>query len=322
MMRLTERLRSGRFFRASVIPVAFRLLFSGADVFAETGSDYPSENTGQTREHKGQSRGGVGGAVSIDLFGILRGFQDSARDRKSASESLAKGGPKFPDSYSMSYLVMQGFVKGGWPMVVDYRSEPGSLVWLEVTADGVEPYLYRLDGAKPKRQQVVVKLPERFGDKPRPGAAVIRAVKDAAGESVPSTLRVYGLGAGPRAVGSVTIDEVVFAPGTIRVGGQERAFYRFHSLSDFNKVGVEILRVANKDGEIRTELVKAEPPITSGISKGAWIGKDQPRTWDGKNKDKKISLGAHLLQVRAWLGSADEGDWVAAWSDGAVVVAE
>ena len=63
--------------------------------------------------------------------------------------------------------------------------------------------------------------------------------------------------------------------------------------------------------------------METGIGKDHWIGRDEPKkSWNGKDGRGAISRGEHLLMVRAWLGSVNEGDWVAAQSDGTVAVAE
>ena len=209
-------------------------------------------------------------------------------------------------------------------MVLEYEMAAGAFGLLTVVSDGVEPFFYRLDSARTGRQQLILPLPPRFGDTPRVGWYFVRASFDGPGEMRPVFLRVFGLGAGEKAVGSVGIDEVRFQPGSIRPGQRERATYSFHARSDFNKVSAEFLRV----GLLNNNQVVANLVDEDSVGDVRQNETIRPRTWDGKggkvNKELngKPSLGQHLLQVRAWMGSKKAGDWVIAWSDEVVQVEE
>lgn len=58
------------------------------------------------------------------------------------------------------------------------------------------------------------------------------------------------------------------------------------------------------------------------MSRGTWIGRPKPQTWDGTDSQGQNSFGLHLLQVRAWVAARDEGDWAVAWSPRNVKVSE
>lgn len=264
---------------------------------------------------EGGSWGGFG--LSLDLGTLFGGSP------KDPAKILASKGPIFPLAFSMSSLSVQGFVKGAWPVVLDFEMEVGALGLLTVTSDGLEPFFYRLDGTKVGRQLATLRLPQRFGERPRVGWYFVRVLSQGPGEVSPLYFRVFGLGAGPRAVGSVAIDQLRFQPGSIRPANKERVFYGFHSRSDFNKVSAEFLRVGLFNSQVIASLVDDEEIGD--------VRRDENITnkfWDGKfgkvNKQfkGKPSLGQHVLQVRGWIGSKDVGDWVIAWSSELVRVVE
>jgi hypothetical protein len=170
-----------------------------------------------------------------------------------------------------------------------------------------------------RRRLLIVNVPESFGDTPEAGLFLVRGTKR--GTSAPGGVRLFGLGAGPRAVGSVAIDQVDFRPGAMRVSQKQRASYSFYSRSDFNRTVVEILRVQRSGDEVKVSLARSTP-LDVTVSRGTWIGRSQPLTWDGLDGENHVSSGPHLLQIRAWLNSQDLRDWVAAWSPNTVTVSE
>jgi hypothetical protein len=255
-------------------------------------------------------------------FGFGFGFglpEPAPAAQPDIGQQLMERGPHFPAVFSMSCVPVHGFVRGGWPVVVDYLPGRDSDVALEVHVPGrSEPHVLPLDSTA-RRHLVRLVLPPALGETPTVALLLVRAAKrDGSGAG---GLRLYGLGAGPKAVGSVAIDQVNFRPGQIHVSENERASYSFFSRSDFNRTVVEILRVQRRDEEIRVSLARARP-LDLVVNRGMWVGKTQLLTWDGFDGQRRVSTGVHLLQVRAWLNAQDEHDWVAAWSPDMVLVAE
>jgi hypothetical protein len=160
-----------------------------------------------------------------------------------------------------------------------------------------------------------VRHPRILSDVPNPQTLIAGKMSPARGAP---RLRVYGFGAGPRAVGSIHIDRLGFGPGDIRPAQHEAAAYSFHAGADFKKAAAEFLRVGLANGEIMTERANQDL-MEDGIRRDA----SKSGNWNGEDRAKKISEGQHLLQVRAWESrdtNGDGGDWVAAWSDNAVRV--
>ena len=87
----------------------------------------------------------------------------------------------------------------------------------------------------------------------RPAVLLLRSVR-AGGGYAPGNVQLHGLGAGPRAVGSVAIEAVEFGPPVVQRSARQQASYSFLSKSDFNHVAVSMLRVDNAAGQVRVEL--------------------------------------------------------------------
>jgi hypothetical protein len=231
--------------------------------------------------------------------------------------SLIRNGPRVLPFRSPNCIPILGFVKGGWPVVLDYESAGGNAVVLGIYALGLDsPFIYK---AEPKQIRRVVRfeLPALFGEKLRPALLVLRVTnpvreKDGVGP-------VFGLGAGPRAVGSIAIDRVEFGPPNVNVSNKETAVYSFYSRSDFNRAAVEINRIENEAGVVRVRLAK-EIPIARAVNRGDWIGHPEPLRWNGDGESGKTSEGVHLLEVRAWVSASHDRDWVWSTSSSSVMV--
>jgi hypothetical protein len=277
---------------------------AGSESDRSRGGSYPGESR----------RGGFGFG-----FGLGFGLPAMPAAEPDAAELLVQSGPQFPENFSMSCAPVQAFVRGGWPVVIDYEPDGQSDVVLEIhTVTATNPYVVALESAAGRRLRKL-DLPAPMGDSAQVALFLVRATKRP--EKAPGRVQLFGLGAGPRAVGSVAIDQVEFKPSAMRVSQRQKASYSFYSRSDFNRSVVEILRVRRSAEEIRVSLARSNP-LEFGINRGTWVGKKEPLTWDGMDGNNHVSSGPHLLQVRAWLNSQDARDWVAAWSPGMVVVSE
>jgi hypothetical protein len=234
---------------------------------------------------------------------------------KSAEKKLAERGPTFTPLFSMSEFDIIAFARGSWPAVLDYELAPGTVGFLMLFSEGVNPFYYRLSG--PGRQVQTFTLPQRFGARPRISRYSIRVWQDQPGPAAPASFAIYAIGAGPRAVGSVNIDQLTFSPAIVHAG-QERAEYGFRARRPFDRVEAGFVRVgrAVAGGPIYAQSVNAKDHKN--------VKQDVPfhDSWDGKpgkefrplSKDDKAD-GQYKLHVRAWLKSEKEGDWLAAWSD-------
>lgn len=242
--------------------------------------------------------GGAAAAILITEF----------MHHKTPEQKLRDKGPQLESEINMSGFAVKGFVKGGWPVVLDYQLPPGGEVVLTVAAEGAVTQEYHLDASDQRRQEIV-SLPQDFGEKPRAGLYSIRAQSKGTAQPQPVYLRVYGLGAGEEAVGSVAIDELSFGPQKIRK--KDDASFGFHSHSEFNRTMAEFMRSGLSNGQLINNL-DGEKEVKQLVTENKRI--------EDKWNTKKARSGDHLLQVRAWRFSGS--DWVIAWSADLVEVQE
>ena len=244
------------------------------------------------------------------------------------AEMLDKQGPQMPQLFSLSSFGVMGFSKGNWPIVVDYLLEEDSLLLVVISPEGQKPLTYRLDGRK-GHWQTRIQLPPSVGDQLRVSQYLVQTLGNNVGQVSPSHVHIHGIAAGPKAVGSIGIDQVDFGPANIRLAQHQHAQYSFHSMFDFKNTEVTIVRLAKStDGEIVAASVgsKSMGSITQNARKNG--------EWDGSIKTDQIVKsyppevqkwleapnGQHALQVRAWFGVRDGGDWVTALSESIVSV--
>ena len=291
---------------------------------------------GTTSEGSGGRRGGrdlvpvaVAGIAAIAVIGALL-----ARERQRASQPapgqlppdeltarLLRDGPSFATEFNMSAFAVRGFVRGGWPMLIDFQQRSPGTARLRISArDLPEIFTYELSEICPAPRRCLIRfeLPrEIFGDNLQPAVIAAIATNEQGRQTQPD-FAVYALGAGPRAVGSVAIDQVAFGPPTIRVTAQQAALYRFFSHSDFSNTAVEFWKVQSRDDGSKHSFVD-DRFIDGGVHKNQWIGLDERKEWNGLVKGQQVSSGRHKVQVRAW---DRVGDWVTAWSDSMVLVGQ
>jgi len=243
------------------------------------------------------------------------GDELTAREREVLSDVL-RNGPRFPTQYNTSAFALVGSGRAGWPVVIDFeRSSPG-YVWLRVRGRGTQIYTYALHPLGTGRKVVQLQLPDDLGDTLRPIMMTVMATEDPQARIPLQDFRLYALGCGPRAVGSVAINQLRFGPADIDVRLDERARYQFRTSSAFQRLAVEFLRIPGApDGE--HQILVGSLQLPTGSESGQVIGRDPPRTWNGRDESERVSLGDHRLRVRGW---HPDGDWVGALSDTAVRV--
>lgn len=261
----------------------------------------------------------AGTAATVLLVRWLRERRQAAQqptaDERDKLVTLQQQGPEFAPLYNTSAFAAMGMVQGNWPFVLDFVHDQPVIVTLRISARGV-PDIYTLRfpfGAhETGHHRLQFQLPPAFGDSERPAAIAVTAT-DMSGERTAPSFRVLALGCGPRAVGSVAIEEVSFLPRLIRAQAREQASYRFFSHSDFPSAMADFMRVEPaEDGE--RHFFVDEEPIDGGVSAGRSI---EPRQWDGRDAGQRISTGTHRLKIRAW---APTRGWLTVWSDSRVDV--
>ena len=259
--------------------------------------------------HNGNQTGLIVGGAAAAGGAIVLGEWLHARNKPEAK--LSREGPKVPDQFNMSGLTIGAFCQGNWPVVVDYYLNPGAVVLVTVETQGVPPVTYRI-AATGSRRLAIFRLPPTFPSKPTPGMYSIRALTTGAGMATPVYVRLFGVGAGERAVGSVAIDQVQFGPDVIHPKQKQEANYAFHAHTDFDRVRAEFMKAVMAQGQLIAKLEDHDD--IDGVQRET----TPTRRWNGK----KATPGDHILQVRAWESALNKSNWVIAWSADQVFVEE
>jgi len=251
----------------------------------------------------------IGGAAAAG--GVLAlGSWIAARNRPAAK--LARDGPKVADRFNMSSFSVAAFCQSNWPVVIDLVLTNGGEMSIDVVTEGYPTFTYRIRSNTGRRRQIIFQLPASFPGKPTPGMYTVNATSAAPGVATPVYSRIFGMGGGKRAVGSVAIDQVKFGPDTIRPKLSQEAVYEFHAHTDFDRVRAEFLKAVTAQGQIISVLEDHDD--INGVQRET----TSTRRWNGK----KASAGEHLLQVRAWESALAKSNWVIAWSADQVLVEE
>lgn len=241
------------------------------------------------------------------------------------SEGLVRNGPQFPISQSVGTFNVEGFVRGGWPFVIDFMSQRDSCTWLEITTDEKKSWrrILDMDGSA-GRHILKIDLPENLASEPRPAQYAIYSIQQTCTtgtEAVPEKVRqyspivVYGIGGGPRAVGSVAVNKLQFGPPTPQFP-QEVATFDYLTESDFGRVSQEILSYQQTGpGQWIVVLIRASQLY-------ATIHGSHHGNWDGTGQAGNRMPGIYRLQVRAWNTVNDEKSWVGAISQDSVHISQ
>jgi hypothetical protein len=230
---------------------------------------------------------------------------------EASPENLGKNGPQVPKELDMNGFAIKGLVQPNWPIVLDFvLDSPGAAQVDIITADNKHHFRATMTNRANYRAYAIFRLPPDFGKGAQIAVYQIQAVAPPGSNATPK-LRTFGLGAGDRAVGSVAIDQLTFQPPTIHPKAKELATYGFHAHSAFDGVRAEFVYTALYNGHLLVQKESEEKlaPIPEGErGRGTWAGR-------GK-------AGDHMLQVRAWRGLENGGDWVVAWSPDIVDVVQ
>jgi hypothetical protein len=157
----------------------------------------------------------------------------------------------------------------------------------------------------------------------------VQTLDNSVGQVGPSHVHIHGLAAGPKAVGSIGIDQVNFTPGSIQLAQHQKALFSYHSISDFDDTEVSFVRLAKSStGEIVAAAVESKSMgsiAQNHVKNGDWDGSvksaDIVKTYPPDLQQWLLAPhGQHVLQVRAWLRKNHGGDFVTALSETIVAV--
>ncbi|WGG48215.1 hypothetical protein [Rugamonas sp. DEMB1] len=297
---------------------------------AEQGQPAPSpsrQHSERPRERGSSSLANA--AILVGVGAVLASIFSAPSEQGPApainDDYLARNGPRFAVTQKVGTFVVEGYIRSGWPFVVDFLPQPDTCTELDVYLGGKQVFSRLLDAdGRAGRRLLRIELPGNIAPAARAALYVLRsarpacaergAVADEGGVSV----EVYGIGAGPRAVGSVAVDRLVFGPPQPKLP-RELVQVGYRMQWPFNHVAVEVLRFRRSGADgIEVERVAT---LDAEHSRGLPAGEVAGQTWDGRNGAAALSRGLHRLQVRAWL-AGDDRSWVGAISPGAVRIAD
>jgi hypothetical protein len=242
-------------------------------------------------------------AIGVGL-GVLLGVTIAGlAHNSSAGARLSDQGPQFPDPLHESTFHVTGFVRSGWPLVVDYEPAAGSYVVLTVANPDVPPFTQVLSATDGTRRLLVLRIPGSFGDGLRVANFSIQSTNGPRDPAL-SYLRIYGFGCGPRAVGSVAIDQLRFGPQLITSSKPDTQL-SFHSHTTFDRVRSEFMQIALVD-----HCVEGQKVDDKSINRRVEAEQSVQDTWTAK----KARPGQIQFRVRGWMTRDNGGDWVSAFS--------
>jgi hypothetical protein len=269
---------------------------------------HPPETEPGTKPHgSGNNNGAIAGGAAAGLVTALV-IGELIHHHNAAPEHFGKEGPKLAREFDMTNFTVEGLVGPNWPVVLDFMLDAPGAVQVDITAADGRTFRQILPAQPNRRGYQIFRTPANFGSTVQRAVFQVQSISLPV-SSTPSPLRTYGMGAGERAVGSVAIDQLTFQPSTIHPKSNEVATFGFHAHSAFNAVRAEFIMTSLYNGHILVQQDQEEKlsPIPEGErARGTWAGK-------GK-------AGEHMLQVRAWRGLENGGDWVVAWSPDIVEV--
>ena len=262
---------------------------------------YPGSNCPPPKALRPHDNTGRNVAIGVGL-GVLAGVSIAGlAHNSSATVKLSEHGPQFADLVHESAFHVTGFVRGGWPLVVDYQPSAGSYVVMTVTNPDVPPFTTVLPTTQGIHQLVILTIPSWFGD--RIANFSIESTVSR-GDRTLSYFRIYGFGCGRRAVGSVAIDQLQFGPQIITSSNPDTRL-SFHSHTKFDRVQSEFMQIALID-----HCVEGRKVDDKGINRHVDAEENIQDTWNAK----KARPGQIQFRVRGWMTRDNGGDWVSAFS--------
>ena len=327
-------------------------------------TDQSTESASSDGQRQSETGGGGGGGGSGTFWKILGGalitgaaayaLNQQTGSKWVTPEQLDADGPRFRMKQKPGRFQVQGYAQAGWPMVVDINTLPGTWTWLEVHyQNGDRKEVIDLTRPEGGRRTHVVSLPGPPGSVEVARYSLRSALLPRGKEPVYRPLEVYGIGAGPNAVGSP--DEVLteFGNGQVRAralfkraaalrqspmlyslaaaNGQNAALYL--SVTDFGPQAVSSPATVNWAVSAkrtfplsRIEVLKyprnddgkLTPVGRADID--LFARREARGNWGALPVTAKVGKGKYALQARAWRTRAGGGDWTGAFAPNYVFI--
>lgn len=210
-------------------------------------------------------------------------------------QSLVRAGPSGVTYPTPLQFSARGFLQSGWPVVIKYRAPPGAIPTLKVKPlfGGGEPFRHVLPRSTDGSDQLYSFVAEVSGASGKVVVAdyTVTARTEASNASVPVT--ILGIGAGPRAVGSIAIDQIRSDPPTVqKPTGNDKVILTFSYLlqNDWDLVSEDLWRDCANIGPFCNWSHPRNPYHPSARGRQTW-------QWTVTRRSK---LGQYQLVIRAW----------------------
>jgi hypothetical protein len=262
---------------------------------------------------------------------------------------LKRSGPRLQLEYNASDFSARVFVKGGWPLILEYALDSDNAAELSITVPGSKPFELQL--APAKQQQISIVLPQHFGPELQVAKLQISAFWS---NGRPADFQLLGFAMGQSGVEAIRgvnrsemeVQLAMAGPASLLESGYEPL-----ALFAPEPQGGTALRISVRlPDTIRVKqtpknLVSFSCTSRADFSEGRWewwhvdglnwqkvwqkdtgsISRNQTKssTWDGIiTMFKLVSKGTHALQLAVWQKSGDDRDWVVARAPSKLTVIE
>src|SRR5207302_3617405 len=143
-------------------------------------------------------------------------------------EELDANGPRFPNHQEFGRLQVQAYAARGWPFLVDFQTDPDATTWLELKYKAGERQEIFLAGpSSAGRKTESIHLPGNAGPPEVARYTIYSAVVPPGRTPEARRLRIYALGPGPNAVGSLDVTARQFDPLQNDARGFSRSWHGF-----------------------------------------------------------------------------------------------
>jgi hypothetical protein len=151
----------------------------------------------QPEPHHEEGHTGWNVAIGVGA-GVFAGLLISSLSHAKGPENkLSDEGPQFPATFHMSAFKITGFVEGGWPLVIDYETEPGTYAVIDIVTQGNNYYSVFLPTERASRQIEILQLPLSLGNEAQIADFTVRATVSEKDDRL-RYFRIYGIGCGTR----------------------------------------------------------------------------------------------------------------------------
>jgi len=310
----------------------------------------PPKSTSPGNNHHGGGGDGLGllfGALAATIVaGTAIAADQGSNLHLPKPEELDADGPRFPSRPVVGGFQVKGYAAAGWPFAVDIYTQPGTWTWLEVQYEHQrQPLKVNLSRPGGGRHVEVIRLPGDNSSIQVARYSLHSALLPPGGRATDMPMIVYGIGAGPNAVGSVELSAAslprsgpLFWPAALPrparglfnlAAAQGSAASLYLAVTQFGptpaagpggvrwsvtagrqfpRTLIEVLRYPDQSDRNGKFTKVAQGPVN------LLLQTQVTGLWSGLPMIVRVGRGQYRLQARAWRTRAEGGDWTGASS--------